>query len=99
MIFLYGGGFTEGANALPDYSGVHFVAAQKYIIFVSIKYETLSDLKAENSAHKIIAIESIYSAFQIPQQSKPRTQDFLIKDLQSSGFAIISMLLEVTRLE
>jgi carboxylesterase type B len=37
MIFLYGGGFTEGANGLPGYSGVNFVAAQKDIIFVSIK--------------------------------------------------------------
>ena len=37
MIFLYGGGFTSGANGMFQYSGVEFVAEQKDIIFATIK--------------------------------------------------------------
>lgn len=37
MIFLYGGGFIEGANGMPAYNGAEFVAEQKDIIYVTIK--------------------------------------------------------------
>lgn len=37
LIWLYGGGFTEGANSLQEYNGIRFVAEQKNIILVSIK--------------------------------------------------------------
>lgn len=37
MIFLYSGGFTEGANGLFQYDGVQFVAEQKDIIVATLK--------------------------------------------------------------
>ncbi|KAH8672755.1 Alpha/Beta hydrolase protein [Tricladium varicosporioides] len=38
MIFLYGGGFSSGANAMPQYDGSQFVAEQKDIIVATINY-------------------------------------------------------------
>ncbi|KAH6680802.1 carboxylesterase family protein [Halenospora varia] len=38
MIFLYGGGFSSGANAMPPYDGSQFVAEQQDIIVATINY-------------------------------------------------------------
>ena len=37
LIFLYGGGFTEGANGMPQYNGLELVAEQNDIILATIK--------------------------------------------------------------
>jgi carboxylesterase type B len=42
MIFLYGGGFTSGANGLLEYDGTDFVAEQGDIIIPSVKFVSLN---------------------------------------------------------
>ncbi|KAF2734790.1 alpha/beta-hydrolase [Polyplosphaeria fusca] len=38
MIFLHGGGFTSGANGMPQYSGLEFVKRERDVIFASVNY-------------------------------------------------------------
>lgn len=38
MVYLYGGGFTSGANASPEHNAAELVAEQNDIIVATIKY-------------------------------------------------------------
>jgi carboxylesterase type B len=67
MIFLYGCGFTSGANGLPEYDSTDFVAEQGDIIIASIKSvsSTLSLFSSFPSSPKFPAYISRENSYRV----------------------------------
>ena len=89
LIFLYGGGFTQGANALDEYSGLRIVAEQNNFILASIKCApTLKSHAPFIDASQ--ATVSTSSGFRTRPRCQPRTSVCSTNARASNGCRPIS---------